>query len=94
MALGTEVGLVQATLFYMGIQLPSPKRGTAPQISAHLYCGQSAGCIKMPFGIAVGLSSGDFVLDGDPALSTKGGGAPNFRLMSIVANGSMDQDAT
>jgi len=30
----------------------------------HLYCGQMAGCIKMPLGMEVGLSPGDFVLDG------------------------------
>jgi len=45
-----------------------PKRGRAPsQFSAHFYCGRTAGCIKMPLGIDVGLSPGDFVLDGDPA---------------------------
>jgi len=33
----------------------------------------------MPLGMEVGLSPGDFVLDGDPALpSTKRGGAPQF----------------
>ena len=44
----------------------SPKRRHSPQFSAHLYCGQAAGCIKMPFGMEVGLSPGDFVLDGEP----------------------------
>ena len=48
----------------------------------------------MPLGIAVGLSPGDFVLDGDPAPSPKSGGAPNFRRTSIVPNGCMDQDIT
>jgi len=47
-----------------------------PQFSVHLYCGQTAGCIKMPLGMEVGLIPGDFVLDGEPALSPKGGGAP------------------
>ena len=52
----------------MGTQSPSPKGGRAPpQFSAHLYCGQTAGCIKMPLGMEIGLSPGDFVLDGDPA---------------------------
>ena len=37
------------------------------QFSAHVYCGQKAGCIKMPLGMEVGLSPGDFVLGGDPA---------------------------
>ena len=36
-----------------------------PKFSAHLYCGQTAGCIKMLLGMYVGLSPGDFVLDGD-----------------------------
>jgi len=30
----------------------------------------------MPLGMEVGLSPGDFVFDGDPAPSPKGGGAP------------------
>jgi len=39
---------------------PPPKReaeagGRVPQFSAHLYCGQMAGCIKMPLGTEVGL---------------------------------------
>ena len=38
-----------------------------PQFSAHFYCRQTAGCIKMPLGMEVDLSPGDFVLDGDPA---------------------------
>ena len=37
-----------------------------PQFLAHFYCGQTTGCIKMPLGIKVGLSPGDFVFDGDP----------------------------
>jgi len=46
------------------------------QFSAHFYCAQTDGCIKMPLGMEVGLSPGEFVLDGDPALSPKWGGAP------------------
>jgi len=34
---------------------------------AHLYCGETAACIKMPLGMELGLGPGDFVLDGDPA---------------------------
>jgi len=60
---------------------PSPlaKKGRIPKFSAHVYCGQTAGWIKMALDMEVGLSLGDFVLDGDPALSPKGCGAPNFR---------------
>jgi len=40
----------------------------------------------MPLGMEVGLSPGDFVLDGDPGPYPKRGVAPpNFRPTSIVA---------
>ena len=67
---------------------PPPHKGggTPPQFSAHFYCGQTAGCIKMPLGMEVGLSPGDFVLDWNLASYPKRGGAPpNFRPISIVA---------
>ena len=41
------------------------KGGSPPQFSAHFCCAQTAGCIKMPLGLEVGLSPGQFVLDGD-----------------------------
>ena len=47
--------------------------------------------MKMSLGMEVGLCPGDFVLDGDPDTplpkkeAEPGGGAPNFRFMSIVA---------
>jgi len=52
----------------MGIPLPLPKRGLTPNFLADVYCGQMAGWIKMVpvLGTEVGLSPGDFVLDGDP----------------------------
>ena len=60
----------------MGDPAPPQKRAESlPQFSAHFYCGQMAGCIKMPLGIEVGLSPGDFVLDEDPAPYPKRGGA-------------------
>ena len=67
---------------------PLPQKGdrAPPQFSADFYCGQTAGCIKMPLGVEVGLSPGEFVLDGDPAPSPKRGlSSPNFRPMFIVA---------
>ena len=48
----------------------------SPQFSAHICCGQTAGCIKMPFGTDVGLTLGDFVLDGDPVPLAKKGRSP------------------
>jgi len=47
--------------------------------SAHICCGQMAAWIKMPLRMEVGLSPGDFVLDGDPAPpSPKRGQSPQF----------------
>jgi len=53
----------------MVIQLPSPKKEHSPKLLAHVYCGQTAGWIKMALGkpTEVGLGPGDIVLDGDPA---------------------------
>ena len=78
MTLGTELGLGPVHIVLDGDTAPSSKREQSPQFSAHLYCGQTAGCIKMPLGMEVCLNPGDFVLDGDPAsLPNKGGGAPS-----------------
>ena len=49
----------------MGTQLPSPKGGGAPQFSAHVYCSQMVGWIKMTLGMEMGFSPGHIVLDGD-----------------------------
>ena len=68
--------------------LPAPEQGGgAPKFSAHIYCGQTAGWIKMAHGIGVGRSPGDYVLDGHPAPLPKKGAEPlpNFRPISIVA---------
>jgi len=62
-----------------------PQRGTAPQFSAHICCGQMAGWIKMPLGIQVNLGPSDIVLNGDPAPLPKRGRGRNFRPMYIVA---------
>ena len=57
---------------------PSPKRGGVPKFSAHAYCGQTAGWIKMVLGMEVGLSPGDFVLDGAQPPPQKGAEPPVF----------------
>jgi len=68
----------------------SPPQGAqTPKNYADICCGQLAGRIKMPYGREVGLGPGHFVLDGNPApLPKKGGRAPNFRPVSIVAKRS------
>ena len=87
MALDMEVDLRTVHIVLDGDTAPLPKKGESPQFSAHLYCGQTAGCIKMPLGMEVGLSPGDFVLDGDPVhpLPKNEAEPHNFWSMSIVA---------
>jgi len=62
----------------MGTQVLLPKKGAEPppQFSAHVYCGQTARCIKMVLGMEVGLGPGHIVLDGDPAPLPKKGAVP------------------
>jgi len=69
----------------MGTQLPSPIKGAEPppQFPAHFCCGQMAGCTKMPLGMEVGLSPGDFVLDVPKKWAEPP--PPNFWPMFIVA---------
>ena len=64
---------------------PSPplQKGGAPlKFSAHVYCGQTAGWITPAFGMEVGLSPGDFVLDGDPAPLLKKGAEPPLQFLA------------
>ena len=68
----------------MGTQLPSQKGDRAAKFSAHFCCRQTAGCIKMPLGMAVGLSPGDFVLDGDPATPRTEGTPTTTQLLAHV----------
>jgi len=85
MTLGMEVGLSPGNIVLDGDPAP-PKRGTAtPQFLAHVYCGQTAGWTKMPYGTKVGLNPGNIVLHGDPVHAPERGiAAPTFRQMSIV----------
>ena len=68
-----------------GPSLPSTKRGHSPQFSVDVYCDQTAAWIKMPLSMELGLDQSDIVLDADTAPSPKGGRAPNFRSVSIMA---------
>jgi len=47
--------------------LAPPKRVLAPKFSTHVYCAQTAVCIRVSLVTEVGLSLGDNVLDGDSA---------------------------
>jgi len=85
MLFGVEEGLGPGHIVLDGDPAPLPQKGQNPPFLAHFYCGQTAGCIKMPLGMEVRLSPGDVVLDGDPAPTYKGAEPPNFRPTSIVA---------
>ena len=77
----------------MGIPLPPPQKGSEPpKFSAHVYCDQTTGCIKLILGMLVGLSAGEFVLDGDPALSAKRGRAPSPILRVEAENFEIGPD--
>jgi len=49
-----------------------------PPVLAHVWCGQTAGWIKMSHGTEVGLGPGHMVLDGDPAPPAQKGNSPQF----------------
>jgi len=69
------------------MQLPKKGYPAAPDFSAHVYCSQTAGWIKMPLGTKVGLDSGHIALHRDSALppTLKRDTAHNFRAMFVVA---------
>ena len=78
----------------MGAEPPPPK------FSAHVYCGQTTGWIKMPLGTKLGPSPAHSMLDGDlahpfPKKGTEPGcGDSNFGPCLLWLNGWMDQDGT
>ena len=45
---------------------PQKKKAQQSPILAHVYCGQTAGWIKMKSGMEIGLGPDHIVLDGDP----------------------------
>ena len=68
MALGMEIGLSPGDFVLDGEPAPSQKeRHSAPtQFSAHVYCGQTGGWIKMPLGTEATIGPGDVGSDGVP----------------------------
>ena len=75
----------------LGTQLPLPKKEAEPppQFSAHVYCGQTAGWIKMALGMEAGLGPGNIVLDGGTQLPSpeRRHSPPNFRPFLLWPNG-------
>ena len=79
MPLGMEVGLSSGDSVLDGDPATLTKKGADPQFSAHVYCFQTAGWIKMPLGTEVGLDPNDIVLHGAALLPPKGHSAfPQF----------------
>ena len=77
MQLGMELGLGPGDFVLDGDRAPPSQKRVAepPKFSAHIYCGQMAGWMKLVLGMEVGLSPGDCVRWG-PSLSPKGGVSP------------------
>jgi len=96
MPLGVEVGFGSGDFVFDGDSAPPRRKGTAPtQFLAHVYCGQTAGWIKMPLGTEVNLGPGVVVLDGVAATpSLKGTHPPVFGSGLLWPNSWMDEDAT
>ena len=93
--LGIQVGLGPGDCVRWGPRSPQKGGTAAPKFSAHVYCRQTAGWIKMPLGTEVGLGPADIVLNGDPAPLPKKGTQPSiFGPHLLWPNGWMDQDAT
>jgi len=83
MQLGMAVGLGRDHIVLDGDPAPLPKKGMEPppQFSAHVYCGQMAGWIKVALGMEVGL--------GPAHLSKRGQSAPIFSPFLLWPNGWM-----
>jgi len=90
MALGMGLGLGPGQIV-SDPSSPPQKRGRAPKFWAYVYCGQTAGWIKMTFGMEVGLGPGDIVTDGDSPQNR--GTPPIFGQCPLWPNGWIDEDA-
>jgi len=87
MALGMETGLGPGHIVLDGDPASLPEKGAEPppNLLVHVYCGQTAGRIKMPLGTEVGLGQKTLCYMGTHFPPKKGTAPPNYRPMSIVA---------
>jgi len=85
MPLGLELGLGPGHIVLDGEPAPPPKKGhSSPHFLAPVYCGQTAGRIKVPLGTEVDLCPGHIVLGQDPASPMeRGTGAPSHFLADV-----------
>ena len=98
-----EVGLRPGDFVLDGNPAPRPSqkeaepRGGAPNFRPMVYCGQTAGWIKMTRGMEVGPGPVHIVLDEDTSLLPKRGGGAEPPILGpslLWPNGWMRQDAT
>jgi len=82
-----DVGFSPGDFVLDGDPVPLPKKGAPPpQFSVHVYCGQTAGWIKMALGMEIGLGPVHNGLDGDTApIPKKGAEPPIFGQVSAYA---------
>ena len=81
MPLCMEVDLGPGDFVFDGDPALPRKKGTAPtQFLADVYCGQTAGWIKMSLSTEVNLGPGNVVLDGVPLGMEVGLGTGDFVL--------------
>ena len=78
MPLSMDVGLSPGDFVLDGDQSSLPNKGgeALSQFSAYLYCGQTAGWMKLALGMEVGLSPGDCVRWGPSPPPQKGSELP------------------
>jgi len=78
-----------------GPSSPAPKSGRSPpsQFSSHVYCGQTAGWIKIPLGTEIGLGQATLCRWG-PSSPLKKAQPPIFGPCLLRLNGWMHQDTT
>jgi len=71
----------------------SPKKWAGAPNFRPMYCGETAGWIKMALDTEVGLGPGQIVSDGDPAHPPQKEHTPQFSA-HVCCGGWMDQDVT
>ena len=90
MPLGTEIGLGPGDIVLDGYPAPHGKgHSSRLHFSVHVYCGQTAECIRILFGTEVGLGSGVIVLHGDPRKGAQQ--PPTFGPCLLRPNGRPSQ---
>ena len=83
MSLDMKLGLGQGDFVLDGDHAPPPQKGEPPKFSAHVYCGKTAGWMKLVLGMTSDQSTLYYM--GTQPPSKKGAEPPNFQPMFIAA---------